>query len=151
MEIPGPILFLDFDGVLTNDPWERTHESFTFDPANVTHVNRIVEATGARIVISSDWRRLHFDRVCNRLASTGLEHRPIGCTPPEDPRSRITRGMEIDAWLVQNDYRGVFVILDDSSEHLLEPHADRLVQVDAEFGLTAADADRAIALLAPRP
>jgi hypothetical protein len=151
MEIPGPILFLDFDGVLTNDPWERIHESFTFDPANVRHVNRIVEATGARIVISSDWRRLCFDRVCNRLASAGLEHRPIGCTPPEEPGSRITRGMEIDAWLARNHYRGVFAILDDSSEHLLKPHADRFVRVDAEFGLTAEDADRAIALLAPRP
>jgi hypothetical protein len=151
METKGPILFLDFDGVLTNDQWERTHESFTFDPAKLAHVNHIVEATGARIVVSSDWRRLSFDRVCNRLASAGLKHRPIGCTPPEEPGSRITRGMEIDAWLVQNQYRDVFVILDDSSEHLLEPHADRLVPVDAEFGLTEADADRAIALLAPRP
>ncbi len=145
-----PILFLDFDGVLNHDQWVRVHGEFSFCPANVTWVNAIVAATGAGIVVSSDWRlHVHWDRLCNRLMDAGLATRPVDRTPllagdgPLEPR--IPRGREVAAWRQFSRHEGPFVILDDRGD--LEPHLDRLVQTDYELGLTEADAIRAIGLL----
>ncbi|MCB1088036.1 MAG: hypothetical protein KDM63_13380 [Verrucomicrobiae bacterium] len=150
----GPILFLDFDGVLNHDQWVRVHGEFSFCPPNVAWVNVIVEQTGAQIVISSDWRlHVHWDRLCHRLMDAGLAVRPVDRTPliplegPLEPR--IPRGREIEAWRQTRRYDGSFVILDDRGD--LEPHLDRLVQTDYELGLTEADAQRAIKMMQSSP
>ncbi|NLT72475.1 MAG: hypothetical protein GXX91_17515 [Verrucomicrobiaceae bacterium] len=65
----------------------------------------------------------------------------------------VTRGQEIHAWFTK---RGAvdpcvpaetFAILDDRADQ--EPCLHRLVLTSIQCGLTAADADRAIALLLP--
>ena len=58
------ILFLDIDGVLNGKDWAvenigRGNEGwspYVFDPRTVRQLNRILEITGAEIVISSSWR-----------------------------------------------------------------------------------------------
>ena len=60
------ILFLDFDGVLNT---ERHHEhcyengivpvdkyGYAFDPEAVANLKRIIDETGADIVVSSSWK-----------------------------------------------------------------------------------------------
>jgi hypothetical protein len=66
------IIFLDFDGVLNSRPffanriaearielYETLGEAADSDPANVAELERLVQATGASIVISSSWRHCH--------------------------------------------------------------------------------------------
>jgi len=93
------ILFLDFDGVLvtrrslqrrtpvehqTLDTWESiAHKA---DPACVTELNRACEATGARIVVSSTWRKVgaHLDSleyVTGVLRVWGVAAEVVGVTP----------------------------------------------------------------------
>ncbi len=147
------ILFLDFDGVLNHRRWLQEHGEFSFDPSNVAQVNEIVTVTGAEIVVSSDWRlHLRWEYLCGRLADAGLAKRPLDRTPlveregPFGPR--ISRGHEVDAWLQMRRFTGNFVILDDRGD--MEPHLDRLVQTDPAFGLTEADARRAVDALTNR-
>lgn len=48
------VIFLDFDGVL-NDRSFRVTRSGIIDEKHMTFFHRIVEATGARIVLSTSW------------------------------------------------------------------------------------------------
>lgn len=51
-----PIIFLDIDGVLNRHVFNREAGSGTIDPKCVKQLNRILRATGAKIVLSSAWR-----------------------------------------------------------------------------------------------
>lgn len=51
------IVFLDFDGVITT-----LKSNWTIDNEKVELVKQICDATGAKIVISSSWRRYTVDR-----------------------------------------------------------------------------------------
>jgi hypothetical protein len=59
------LIFLDFDGVLnqmTQRPGDKFGRQYNYarwiDPACMARLNRIVDATGAKLVISSSWRNL---------------------------------------------------------------------------------------------
>ena len=64
-----PVIFLDFDGVLNTEQYQArlaveskpTKDAWgpLFDPRAVANLQKIVEATDARIVISSSWRYIH--------------------------------------------------------------------------------------------
>jgi hypothetical protein len=127
----------------------------------VEQLNRITEATGAVIVVSSTWRADGITKTRERLSEWGVKADCIALTPycnERDPATGlfkgVPRGREIQKWLDDYDRHEVesFVILDDDSdmEHLLP----RLVHTPFEEGLTEAHADRAIAMLsdiAPSP
>lgn len=62
------IIFLDFDGVLNTEyyqgllqfqgkQWHDEHGAF-FDPKAVRQLKRIIDATGADIVVESSWKYL---------------------------------------------------------------------------------------------
>src|SRR5712672_1139360 len=54
---PCNILFLDFDGVLNSDlSAKQSGSRYKFSTASVTALNKILQETAARIVISSTWR-----------------------------------------------------------------------------------------------
>src|SRR5262245_22677615 len=54
------VLFLDVDGVLNHEAAFTTMKlgPAPIDPACVAQLDRVVEATGAKIVLSSAWRNL---------------------------------------------------------------------------------------------
>ena len=64
-----PVIFLDFDGVLNTEQYQarlaiegkpkKDAWGPLFDPRAVANLQKIVEATDARIVISSSWRYVH--------------------------------------------------------------------------------------------
>lgn len=176
----GSALFLDIDGVLNSSAWfeaqqeqvnayvlDPDDENKGIDPDAVAHLNRIVQATGAIIVISSTWRKLHsLPHIERLLHYRGFSHkgRIIGATPDlqggfmtpafakfiqENPEYRHrysnTRGNEIQAWLDAVPGVQSLVILDDDDDmaHL----SPLLVKTDNRIGLTSEDADRAIARL----
>lgn len=146
-------LFLDIDGVMNNAEWaeKRHNEGSTrhmleeFDREAVVRLQRIVDATGCEIVVSSTWRILHtVSKIRKMLVQHGLsmDVKFLGATP----RLHCERGHEIQAWM---DAAGVtpeqIVILDDDSDmvHLLPRH----VKTSFMDGLQDRHVEMAIAML----
>lgn len=144
------VLFLDIDGVLNSEAWfarQRgrgltiiSNRAELLDPAAVAQLNRVVEATGCKVVLSSSWR-LHqrLLEVQDWLQQAGF----IGQLHDRTP-STGHRGEEIGAWLGRSPCDR-YAIVDDEPD--LTWHEGRWVPTTYSEGLTAALADRLIALL----
>jgi hypothetical protein len=150
------IIFLDIDGVLVNR-WSLSNHSGIFAKAHpdcVAALNRITDETGARVVVSSTWRKCGISKMRGFLNEWGVTGKAIGCTPDLSKQAcgflvGAQRGDEIQCWLDERElHKGdveSFVILDDDSDMKhLTPH---LVRTTFEYGLTMKDAERAIELL----
>lgn len=159
------VVFLDIDGVLNSLTFMRDLHNRSPDPAlgppdfrhqiddtAVLRLNRLLEATGAVVVISSSWRRIvDLDELWQILKSHGFEGCIVGTTPDLSYLERaatrmLPRGDEIAHWLAHSP-RAVhaFVILDDVSN--MGELSHRLVLTDDRVGLTDDDVVRATALL----
>ncbi len=153
------IIFLDIDGVLNSGDflWTPEHQALDqsddrnwFDPAAVARLNRIIEATGAKCVLSSTWRILHtIEEMDGFMKAAGFTGAFIGKTS----RFGSFRGEQIQEWLegaVESgpDEVESFVILDDDSDMVhLTPY---LVKTDFQHGLQDEHVERAIAMLSPK-
>lgn len=125
------IVFLDIDGVLNNES-SIGLPALGLDKRCLERLNKLLEKTGASIVITSSWRLSHsLARLQSSLSEYGLKYpeRIIGATPhlPSKPR-----GEEIQLWLRQMDVKA-FVIFDDYSD--MAPFNDRFVHTTFETGL----------------
>ena len=129
-----PVIFLDFDGVLNSIQSRIRNPSGwnQLDPVLVGRVNRIIEATGASVVVSSTWRLSYRNdaegavvRLGRILRENGFVGEVIDVTPHYNGggrfRSRMSRGLEIQFWMDKKGFDGPFVILDDDSDmgHLM--------------------------------
>lgn len=135
------IIFLDVDGVLINNKNKKRWDEP--DPECVAQLNRVIEATGASIVLSSCWRVGRSVVECRELlAGWGVTGKVIDRTP----ELHLERGCEIAAWLAAypRDVES-FVIIDDDKDMVNLLYA--LVQTDFREGLTPLHADRVIARL----
>lgn len=161
------VIFLDFDGVLNSHRfWEECAErgltpretSDQLDPEAIKQLNRIVQATGCHIVVSSTWRlckgtdTIELLQAC--LRSYGYKGSVLGMTPQDracdwhdSPCSEGHRGGEINQWLIEQSYLPVrrFAIVDDDGD--MGQYKDRLVKTSMSDGLTAIEADKLIELL----
>ncbi len=153
MKRTAKIIFLDFDGVLNSMDWLRTFprgegpQYEQVDDRAVALLNKIVEQTGAMVVVSSTWR------IGRKLPRTELQeilnkHGFKGIVMDVTPRSAHgVRGREIQEWLsAQSRYQiESFVIIDDSSDmaHLMP----KLVRTTNDTGLTQEHVDLAVAML----
>jgi len=141
------ILVLDIDGVLNTR--EDLLQEVKITKTCMEQLERIVETTGCKIVISSSWRCLgkkHIVRMFNQaLGRVGLAVRAIVGMTPSRLKDSDLRGDEIQAWLDQNPNVGKIVILDDDVDmgHLM----GHLVRTDPTIGLTPEIADVVIAQL----
>ena len=147
---PIKVIFLDVDGVLNNDRTTRTTAGgFVFVSGRlVKNLQRIVKETGAKVVLSSDWR---YDRDDPKLNGDFLELEAelqrygislYGFTP--ELRS-AHRGAEIDAWLKEHSEVVNFVILDDRPD--IEPNTDHWVRTVMRDGLGVEETEEAIQIL----
>jgi hypothetical protein len=170
------LVFLDLDGVLNSHAYlyaqskigephydsREPGEAGAIDPEPVKRLNRLIDATGAKVVVSSSWRHgRSVARLRELLGSRGFTGEVIGktpdCVPNNDHMSARhvgARGDEIHAWIQSSPLYGVeliesFVILDDDDDMSLV--ADRLVLTSFDTGLTDAHVDRAIAMLTEPP
>lgn len=152
-------IFLDFDGVMATPRYssqlhmegkqQTDRYGAVFDPKCIDNLRSIVEATGADIVVSSSWKDvLHYEGILQMWKDRNMPGFLTDVTS-----TRRTRGEEIKAWLDmysktsgEDDLR--YVILDVLDEdNFLEEQAEQLVIVDAQYGLSDADAVRAIDIL----
>jgi hypothetical protein len=107
------VLFLDIDGVVNCSTTPTRFEHFLgIDPYMALLVDRIIQATGCAVVLSSSWR-YHEDsmaevrqRVCQFIDVTPMNN---GLT---------SRGTEIKQWLDTHPEVTQYAILDDNTDFL---------------------------------
>ena len=144
------LIFLDVDGVLNSDTYwmsldeEEKYSLRHLDRNAIKKLKRIVDKTGAEIVVSSTWRKFKedMDVLSDSLYVYGLS--VMSKTPVLYNKER---GDEISAWFESHpDFKdAVYVILDDDAD--MNVHMDRLVKTDYRYGLTDSKAEKAIEML----
>jgi len=148
------IIFLDIDGVLNcqnayhegfcryvswnwEDGSEDHHQSFY--PPSKELLNKLIEETGAKIVISSTWRHSGLDFMRKVWEVEKMRGEIIGITPTFMAKIKdytLPRGCEIESWLKQNSFMHInwdesyqriemeksgienYIIIDDDSDML---------------------------------
>jgi hypothetical protein len=119
------IIFLDIDGVLRTKQGPRRAVVHPGEPIPdlwdehaLRNLNKLIEKTGANIVITSTWRLGEsLESLRKLLNEKGIHGVVIGKTPElgeitiKTP-NRKSRGQEIEAWLKQQKGQFRFVILD---------------------------------------
>ena len=172
------VLFLDIDGVLNSDNWfgyrlyciknnmydrvlnfvdtndENTEHKLTMiDDRAIANLNRIVEETGCKVVLSSSWRSSReSENVFTQyiLKLKGFKYELYDVTPSLwDKEFGTQRGEEIQSWVNKESEKNEiesYVILDDDSDMLPE-QINNFIHVDTNIGLTYSDVCKAIKIL----
>jgi hypothetical protein len=183
------VIFLDFDGVLNSEMWYRSrfeqldreeetgnYPYYEFDPILIDRLNRIIEETDAKFVVSSTWRiGRSVEDLQNLLNRVGFKGEIIDTTPhfhakggdnDDNPIGyTIPRGCEIDWWLKekgkfqrinwsverQNEYLENalvknYIILDDDSD-MLYNQREHFIKTSGYWGLSENDVKTAIQIL----
>lgn len=158
------VIFLDIDGVLNC----ATSKSFCIDADGrvikgvdsdkVKRLAKIVEATGAQIVLSSDWKDgwskyytsqkpSHAKYIDNHLYKKGKL--TIKDKTPSIHKGSWFRGEEVLAYLRSHQDVENYVILDDTffEDFSIKEISEHLVLTEYKVGLTDADVEKAIRIL----
>jgi hypothetical protein len=143
------VIFLDIDGVLNNvtdteagngDPFALDHKNWNF--FSKLALTEIVKKTGAKVVISSSWRKMAPDVSWwnEQFALGGIEAECIDITGSS--RNGF-RGREVRDWLKTNPVES-YVILDDESDFYRDQPR---VWVDMNHGLRPWHVEQVVNLL----
>ena len=159
-EMDKPVVFLDIDGVLNSKQWyahdaashegtslvsnERKLWEHSIDPDCVQRLNRILQQTGAVVIVSSSWRKKHaLSEIVSVLESRGFRGEVDGAT---SANGTLSRTEEIAEWLAENRPPGAaYVVIDDELTSALP--AERVVSPSNQTGLTDKDVEQAIVIL----
>lgn len=161
------IIFLDIDGVLNTESWymQMTKETpkdkfgYAFDPQAVANLRKIVEETGADIVISSSWKCMGLSQMEDMWKDRNLPGKIIGVTPNSVSDELLIdadidsmelfhiRGEEIMEWLKKHGKHSSRYAIIDDMDNMLPEQQSHFVQTNPEMGITEADAEKAIAIL----
>lgn len=165
------VVFLDFDGVLNTEhnqnmlryhgrAWRDEHGAL-FDSEAVAQLKRIVDETGAEIVIESSWKYLGLEAMQQMWAERNMPGVVIDITPSSasdswllsanlddmDPANCNWKGAEIASWIADNlNAEARFVIIDDEYV-ILDSQQAHFVQTNPYNGITPELADKAIEIL----
>ena len=157
------IVFLDFDGVLNTCMWESKipieKYGYAFDPNAVANLAKIIEETGADIVVSSTWKFMGFSEMQDMWEVRGLPGKIIDITPNtisdevllyadlEHMELTPIRGMEIKEWLETKGKKVTHYVILDDMDSMLPEQKDHLVLTNPTVGITESDAFKAISIL----
>lgn len=154
-------IFLDIDGVMnstlfyserTQDKrykeWIKDHsehiawDACNIDPRAVKRLNRITDATKAKIVVSSTWRS--DSNLQEVFTLVGIKEPIYDVTPYMRSRHR---GSEIQEWLDKQTEPYRYVILDDDSD-MLDWQLPYFIRTNwLRWGLSDEDVEQAIHIL----
>lgn len=151
-------LFLDIDGILNtgrSDHLDPARYGHHFDNGAVQNLRRIIDCTGAVIVISSSWRHMGISKLQELWSKWNLPGELAGCTPGcwGDLRTFNSRGEEIQHWLKHNAMKFGnttfrYVIIDDfDKSEAIEGQEDKWITANPHFGLSSVNAIEAINIL----
>lgn len=140
------VLFLDVDGVLN---MYGSGGIYALNRKRLQLLQKIIQETDAKIVLSSTWRILSEARrrLKNVLGYRGLSIHDV--TPQfgvKENGERFYRGHEINDWLDRHPEVTQYVILDDDGD-MLDTQLRHFVQTDGKIGLTETLAYRATYIL----
>ena len=150
------IIFLDIDGVLNYVGCKhKIREMYFVDPKKLELLKKIIDETGAKIVLSSTWRIGWIDLknsedtvnardfialrdVCREKGIEFISH---------TPNLNTKRGLEIKSWLSRWGGESIteFVILDDDCD--MKPFMHKLVRTSFSKGLEQKHVNKAIKIL----
>lgn len=165
-------IFLDFDGVIT------TRQSrYDLDPEKCKLIQKIVDATGAKIIITSSWRKNTLEATIEMLKTVDGHRIPsvvswindvVGITirayqylaKGTDIHLGIPRGVEIKQWIDTHvhstngknfNYKEVGVdfqyVILDDDSDMLYEHRKHFIKTNTYKGLSLAQAKKAIKIL----
>jgi hypothetical protein len=158
------VIFLDIDGVLNVYCEGRDEYGCTFHKHFEDNLRWIIEETGAKIVISSTWRRDGLDVMQNLWKHRNLPGEVIDITPTEvdvveygtcEFYDLVDRGHEIQQWINDHDIVN-YVIIDDDNDMLPSQRGnfvrtannkDHSDCVDIGYGLTRKCSEKVIEIL----
>ncbi|MBR6955008.1 MAG: hypothetical protein IKH77_08250 [Clostridia bacterium] len=116
------------------------HTGIILYEPSLEQLKRVIDSTGAVIVVSSAWRQIPTSWQCllGWLEKYGLE------VYDKTPYVGGERGDDITAWFNRHPGEWQYVILDDDSD--MGIHMNHLVQTDFDAGLTERDPYRCFGL-----
>ena len=157
------IIFLDIDGVLNTCWWDRKTPvdkyGYAFDPNAVANLRRIVEETGASIVISSSWKCMGLSQMEEMWDVRNLPGKIVGITPNSVSDELLVnadidsielfhiRGEEIKEWLTKHGKNVSNYAIIDDMDYMLPEQQSHFVQTNPEVGITKEDAEKAIKII----
>lgn len=161
------VIFLDIDGVLNTGWWysqmdrntPKDKYGYAFDPISVANLKKILDETGAEIVISSSWKSFGLTELEKMWQDRGLPGRLIGITPNTVSDELLLnadldhmelfsiRGMEIKEWLDKHGKKVSHYVIIDDMDNMLPEQKSHFVQTNPEVGITDKNADEAIMML----
>lgn len=133
------VIFLDIDGPMIPVraywlPTQTKPHVSVFDPVAVSLLNKLIEASGAKIVMSSSWRKQGYDVVVELLSKNGVDPKHLHedwDTPWKFSSQRIH---EIKWWLDDHSEVTHYVAIDDES--LLTDFVPNAIQADTYEGFS---------------
>ena len=165
------IIFLDFDGVLNTEhyqnllqyqgkPWQDEYGAF-FDPNAVKQLKRIIDATGADIVVESSWKYLGLDAMKELWKVRSLPGRVIDITPSSisdeylsnvdldnlDTSMLHCKGLEIASWLSKYETQDIRYIIIDDEYVILDSQLSHFILTNPYEGITEEQANKIILIL----
>ena len=161
------VIFLDIDGVLNTKWWYTQMDRYTpkdkygyaFDPNAVANLKRIIDETGADIVISSSWKSFGLSELEEMWQDRALPGKLIGITPNSVSDEMLLnadldhmelfsiRGMEIKEWLSKHGKKVSHYVIIDDMDNMLQEQQPHFVWIDPEVGITEGNAAQAIMIL----
>lgn len=161
------IVFLDIDGVLNTKWWytqmnrntPKDKYGYAFDPKAVAYLRRIVEDTGADIVISSMWKCMGLSEMEDMWDERNLPGKIVGITPNTVSDEMLLnvdidsielfhiRGEEIKEWLTKHGKHVSHYAIIDDMDNMLSEQQSHFVHTNPEVGISEDDAEKAIAIL----
>lgn len=161
------VIFLDIDGVLNTKDWHcrmtkdtpKDEFGYAFDPVAVANLARIIEETGADIVISSSWKFYGVAKLRQMWKKRNLPGKIIDITPNTISDDMLLnanlnevafgacRGNEIKEWLSKHQGEYSYYVIIDDYDDLLPEQESHTVLTDSLIGITERDAEVAIWIL----
>lgn len=132
---------------------------YAFDPRSVANLKRILDETGADIVISSSWKSFGLSELEDMWQDRGLPGKLIGITPNSVSDEMLLnadldhmelfsiRGMEIKEWLDKHGKKVSHYVIIDDMDNFLSSQQSHFVQTDPEVGITNDDVKKVVHLL----
>lgn len=145
----SPIIFLDIDGVLNTargkNHWRNSKKKKTytfhadFCPDAISNLNKIIEQSGAKIVISSYWRSFFplktLQVIFKEYEIQGEVIDTLRLADQVHHLADTSRGGLIQYWMKEHYKPETYVIIDDNDSGISPLFAERFVLVDEKDGI----------------
>ena len=153
------IIFLDIDGVLNcqdfyvaNNYKERRDEyGDLFHEPSKELLNKLIDETGAKVVISSTWRMDGLTIMKEMWKHRGMSGEVIGVTPklPSILGRSSPRGLEIDYWLEDKGFHRINWSEELQQEYIDKSGIENYVIIDDDSDMLYNQKDNFVHILPP--